>query len=88
MEKILYLFSILFLISINGYSQKDRLDEIAVSQSWSENFLGTIVEEKLNSEYVDETYDLSIYLPPSWICVYDVCLCQFCIGYPFRETAL
>ena len=66
MEKYLYLFLILFLISINGYSQKDRLDEIAVNQVWSENFLGTTVEKKLNSEYVDEKYDLSIYLPPSY----------------------
>jgi uncharacterized protein len=65
MKKFLYLF-IVFSISTNAYSQKDRLDDIAINQGWNENFLGTTKEHTLNSEYVDEKYDISIYLPPSY----------------------
>lgn len=51
---------------MNVFSQKDQIDEIAVNQSWSEWFLGSVEEKTLNSKFVEEKYDISIYLPPSY----------------------
>ncbi len=48
------------------FSQKDYFDTIAIEQKWPEYTNGTVIKKKLESKYIKETYDIYIYLPPSY----------------------
>ncbi|MFO7853583.1 MAG: alpha/beta hydrolase [Bacteroidota bacterium] len=59
-------FLILFIVPIICFSQKDIFDTLAIKQNWPEFAIGSVIEKNLESKYIQETYDIYIYLPPSY----------------------
>ena len=66
MKKIIFIVVISIFFKINGFGQVDKIDTIAAQYSWPEWWIGTVDVLQLESKYVDETYDISIYLPASY----------------------
>ncbi|MBA7527141.1 hypothetical protein ES705_30884 [subsurface metagenome] len=66
MKKLIFIVIISIFFKINGFGQVDKIDTIAAQYSWPEWWFGTVDVLQLESKYVDETYDISIYLPPSY----------------------
>lgn len=59
-------FLILIIIPMMCLCQKDYFDSIAVKQNWPEYANGSVIEKRIESMYIKETYDIYIYLPPSY----------------------
>ncbi|MFN8254044.1 MAG: alpha/beta hydrolase-fold protein [Bacteroidales bacterium] len=66
MKKLILITILTILVSKSGNSQIDRIDTIAKISNWPEWWIGTVESSQFKSKYVNETYDISIYLPASY----------------------